>query len=497
MCRWWQSIHVAWSWVVGCGIAWAVVLGPVSHVTAQEVPYVGIVVQLGVQIRSGAGETFYIVGKADQGMLVTVDEVIYGWYKIAAPPGTFSYISTKHIQPDADNVSGTVQAARTAVKAASLDGPGDSYRRQIYLLKGEAVQLVGEEGGFYKIIPPKGAYVYLPPGAVRRATDAEISAPEDPRQSTEEISVEASLAGQLDRESDEKESEPISQVDDPVTETVDPQSTPNSDAPVVDVTPINDPPKQAEAAPTVVNDVAAEATDDADWQSIPDSRSSQPIDEKPVADPVSTQSMDEKEKARGQSSSGQETAKTVKLQPVTPAVQAVEQRMLEASALPLEEQPIQSLWDQYEVLRRDQTLPLTDQRIISRRIAQLRRNQEVVAALKQINTVRQSTAPEADADKVPSSGLSLPGQPRPRYVVSGILLGSAVYNGVDLPRLFRVVEPGQPRTIGYVRPSTVFNASAMLGKHVGVVGKKVIDPGTKLEVIDAQRVDVLRTDEAQ
>ena len=38
---------------------------------------------------------------------------------------------------------------------------------QIDLLKGTVVQIVGEEGSFYKIVPPNRAYVFLPPGSVQ------------------------------------------------------------------------------------------------------------------------------------------------------------------------------------------------------------------------------------------------------------------------------------------------------------------------------------------
>ena len=167
--------------------------------------------------------------------------------------------------------------------------------------------------------------------------------------------------------------------------------------------------------------------------------------------------------------------------------------MTEALKLPLEKQPIPSLLAQYQALWHDTSLPVTDRRIIAVRIAQLRRSQEVVSAIQQINTVRQATTPTPQADASTSSAPSTPAPPQPRYVVTGVLLGSAVYNGVELPRLFRVVDPDQSRTVGYVRPGPAFNASTTLGKRVGVVGRKTVDPVTKFEVIDAQRVDVLAT----
>ena len=142
---------------------------------AQETTaFEGVVVEDDVKARAGSGRTFYIVGSVPKDTKVQVEDVLFGWNKIAAPQGMFSYISKAFVDAKGDGKTGQVNRDRAPVTAASLDGPGDSYRQQLELGKNDQVTIVGEEGSFYKILPPaiegKTAYVYLPPGSVRRAS---------------------------------------------------------------------------------------------------------------------------------------------------------------------------------------------------------------------------------------------------------------------------------------------------------------------------------------
>jgi hypothetical protein len=144
-----------------------------APVRAQEVPFEGTISEDDVKVRAGAGRTFYIVGSLPKGTKVTVDEVIFGWHKVQPTTGVYSYISKAFVDAKGDGKVGEVNKDASPVNAASLDGPGDSYRNQLNLNKGDTVQIVGEDGSFYKIAPPnlgatKRAYVYLPPGSIRR-----------------------------------------------------------------------------------------------------------------------------------------------------------------------------------------------------------------------------------------------------------------------------------------------------------------------------------------
>ena len=80
------------------------------------------------------------------------------------------------------------------------------------------------------------------------------------------------------------------------------------------------------------------------------------------------------------------------------------------------------------------------------------------------------------------------------YTLIGQLQPSTVYDGKQLPLMYRVLSVGgsSPRTLGYLKAE---NDQAMLGKIgavVGVIGETQIDRSLMLNVITPVRVDVLK-----
>jgi len=83
------------------------------------------------------------------------------------------------------------------------------------------------------------------------------------------------------------------------------------------------------------------------------------------------------------------------------------------------------------------------------------------------------------------------------YAFIGRLTPSSLYDGVRLPRLYRLrAVDGSRRTLGYLEPSDRLDLRARLGQTVGVVGS--VDESTDLPVrlIDAVQVDPIRPDES-
>src|SRR5690606_17879469 len=138
---------------------------------AQDEPFVGVVVEDRIELRAGAGGTFYVVGHLTRGQTVNVAKVEYGWNKIVPPQGVYSYIAKGFVNRQGDGSTGVVTRDRAAITAAGIGdvSPGDSYRRQVEAKLGDKVQIVGEAGDYYRIQPPPGAYVFAPPGSIRRA----------------------------------------------------------------------------------------------------------------------------------------------------------------------------------------------------------------------------------------------------------------------------------------------------------------------------------------
>ena len=98
-------------------------------------PWEGEITAANVYVRSGAGSNWYPTMKVNTGDHVLVLGEKFGWYQIAPPAGSFSYVDI-----------------------ASIDRkPG----AKIVLSKGATVEIDGEADGFYRIKPPAGAALYL------------------------------------------------------------------------------------------------------------------------------------------------------------------------------------------------------------------------------------------------------------------------------------------------------------------------------------------------
>ena len=152
--------------MVMCGLVVAVTALPASAGSRSA----AVAIEDKVPVRAGAGTIFYFVGELEKGQRVEVDDKNYGWYKIVPPKGVYSYVKKQNVDLDDSGRAGIVNADRVPVSAAKVSGPGGSYRRQLYLFKGDPVVLADRrpEGAYYKIVPPKGCYVWVQASAMRR-----------------------------------------------------------------------------------------------------------------------------------------------------------------------------------------------------------------------------------------------------------------------------------------------------------------------------------------
>ncbi len=81
------------------------------------------------------------------------------------------------------------------------------------------------------------------------------------------------------------------------------------------------------------------------------------------------------------------------------------------------------------------------------------------------------------------------------YNIVGQLQTSSVYDGRNLPQMFRVVSVGTglPKTLGYIRPDETLRIADKVNQLVGVVGTSAFDPSLKLDIITPVRIDVLQS----
>jgi hypothetical protein len=426
---------------------------PRPAAAAADNGYTGAVVDDKAEIRSGAGTGFYPVGVATRGQQVHVVEVVEGYVKIVPPKGVYSLISKAFVDAKGDGKTGVVNgdssdAKVNAVFAAPASGDSKYLRRQTNLNKGDTVEIVGEEGSNWKIVPPKDAYVYLPPGSVRRVqAGAPVIKPEPkPEPATPPVkAVEAprpapaAAGGESVRPAPER--------------TATAATRPSEgDATRVGAKPEAQKPTPAAAQPVDGNEPAVAA------------------DNPPAAKPV-------------------EAPKAKPLAPESPTLADAEARLAEAGKHPVKDQPIDELLATYHNLANDGTLSPSDRRIVNYRIGQLERNQTIQESLRLIEAARkEGTTPIRVEEPKPR----VPGVFNPAdYDAVGQLLASGVYNGETGPRLYRLVEPKHMRTIAYVQASGKLDPAQTLGKIVGIKGSQRYDPAIKLRVITVDQIDVL------
>jgi len=99
-----------------------------------------------VNIRAGQGLNFEVLGRLTQGNEVVVIGQGYGWYKIKLPAQALSFVHKDYIEGN------LVKTDRLRVRA----GAGTTFNLLGILKKGEAVNVLKEDGDWLKIRPPEG-----------------------------------------------------------------------------------------------------------------------------------------------------------------------------------------------------------------------------------------------------------------------------------------------------------------------------------------------------
>lgn len=123
-------------------------------------PWEGEVSASNVFVRSGAGSNWYPTTKLNPGDRVLVLGEKFGWYQIAPPAGSFSYVDMSVVDRKAGAKTGTIKQDKVYVRAGSLLESRKSST-QVVLNKGATVDIQGEAEGFFKIAPPAGATLFI------------------------------------------------------------------------------------------------------------------------------------------------------------------------------------------------------------------------------------------------------------------------------------------------------------------------------------------------
>ena len=477
-------------------------LAPARPAAAQEVPFTGVVVDDRVEVRAGPGRAYYVVDELEKGDRVEVVLVLFGWNKILAPDSSFSYIPQAFVNARGDGSVGVVTGEHE-VKAGSVNGPGMSYKTQVVLSRGDRVQILGTEGDYYKIQPPEDAHVYLPPGSIRRANQldeaAEAAAEQMPDSQPSDADADAApnagteeaQGGQTDASEDESQAETQPEASaqstarnyedlaeqaasDPTDgEKQDPAASSGS------ATAATDDPEQPERGAAAASAEGADAADEDDTPSVTLGTRERQVDPRALDVDI----------AKGQE---------LDVEAESEALAELEARAVPLMKKPVEEQPIAELMRDYRELLEEQgdALSADERQLVSLRLTVLERNQQLRAALAEIEKSRERPEPAedeaaADAEAPPPDRAAPPRRaPARDFDAVGTIMASSVYDGRSLPRMFRLVDPTARRTLAYLSPADV-DPSAMLGKLVGVTGESHYDPSLKLRIFEVETIEVL------
>ena len=164
--------------------------------------------------------------------------------------------------------------------------------------------------------------------------------------------------------------------------------------------------------------------------------------------------------------------------------ESLEQCFNDVSQMPLERQPVDALLSAYRTMAESDDLTRLQRRMIRLRIRKLQSNAELATMLRRVSEAQQAIGSPVTPASEPEPGVA-----SVEYDVKGVLLASSVYNGVNLPRLYRLVSPTS-KTIAYLRPTRSIGPM-LVGRTVGAMGESRYDPALKVQVLDAERVEAV------
>ncbi len=137
-------------------------------------PFTGVVKGNQVYVRSGPDVNYYPVSQLMRDNQVQVVGEEYGWYKIVPPAGSFSWVSKEYVEKK-EGKTGVISGDRVSIRAGSSL---NDLKRAVQLTagKGMEVTIIGEEGNWYKVVPPEGAYVWVNAQYIKGAAPKQIPA---------------------------------------------------------------------------------------------------------------------------------------------------------------------------------------------------------------------------------------------------------------------------------------------------------------------------------
>lgn len=423
----------------------AVALAQVQNVT----PYYAVVTQDRAPIHSSDSERFYRVAEMPSGTVVVVDGEAGGWSRVSYPGGLGAFVRSMDVSVQGETATLSVASRLKAANAAQ--GYDGSYKALFdaplpvgtTLKVTETVKDASGTIAGYKIEAPRGARGYTPSRLLRKASETEVGAfRSKPNAWLPEVPAQPGA---------------VTPPNPAATPATNPTTVPGT-SPAPTPSPLSTPVPPTTAPSTTEAPVPGEPV---------------MTESPPVATPPESEASPAPERVVGTPERLDETFQQVWRQPILSG--EVDELIAEFDRA---------------IAQVGADRPNTKRNLEGRREA-LRIRQDFRNTLREQEDAR--AALDASRRQVTRD---LEEIARTRYyTIIGQLQPSLVYDGKQLPRMFRVVSVGSaaPRTLGYLRSTEEMNFDGMVGQVIGVVGEAQLDRSLQLNIITPVHVDVLKS----
>lgn len=471
--------------------------------------YQAVVTGDDLNVRSGAGDTYYPFGKIHKGDVVTVMGERFGWARIRTEGHAFrnfyAYVKADEVRLSADGAGG-ITLGTVEVIAPNLlrEGSPDSSWKWLVRLEPETRVRVlgtvtGDQGAFLKIAMPESASGWISTSYLKKATAEDLAAwKERVARETAPPTVPAGPANPANPPAGgtttgtpptggassqpnpagsgtPRDAEPtaVKPNQDSITLTIpaggSATQTPTTSNTPPAAGPATEKPAEARPAAPPATDTNAGGND---------------VSTPPVAnDPLSR--PEEAAKASAEPASPQPPSKTL-AQITFDDVEAAYEAMKKA---PIRDAEIEPLRQRYLAIIESSEAPDRHKAIAKARVELLDARLEIQQQILNLDRVRARAQMTSEDAKAARMAFDLAAD----YTAVGRVAASLIYDGSRLPRLLRLTDPASGRTIAYLQPDGRFDYVGMIDQLVGVVGDKSYDGGLRLMVIQPRRIDLLTT----
>ncbi|MCC5827890.1 MAG: hypothetical protein JJU36_00455 [Phycisphaeraceae bacterium] len=501
-------------WQVGMALmvlaTWTLALGMARPVEAQiagralpDTPFRAVITADGVIARSGAGDTFYEVGRLNRdSQPVTVHGVLRGWFQIEPFEGVYSVVARDDVRLNADRTVAIVNRDQTVVYAKASDPERDSFTQQRVLFSGARLNVHRVEGDVVVVTPPSDVRVFIRAENARALAPGEVVPPRD-RPTTPTVPIEPRDPRAPDRGVTPPVRGPAPDqsvtlqrggffefggsvfpvaVSSVLFERLAAGGTDRSitlrvhrDVPSSDVAAFMDRARR-QGFTRIRTETISEDSPQPPVTARPDRT--------PRNDEATTEAQPEERPDRTQTP---ERPRRDGFSGIAPEVRAAEERFQEVVEKPLAERNLGELITVFEALSEDSELTQPDRRLVEVRVADLRRMRAAQQALAMVDSAqRRSGERAAEAPRFQ------PADVPPVYDLTGILEPSIVFDGRARPQLLRLRDPATNNTLVYIRPEAVQGLDRLISRNVGIIGRiGPVHPEKGVRIFELQRIDRL------